>query len=122
MLRWCLQSVSHTNFYCSFAFVLAQSLPVDSPLPVILAIARNRSRWYRPKPTRGHRYRGRSPWPGTPVLTRRNQCTRWGDHELVFTGVEAVNWADFDAAHVFAANTVLGDHIGHFLSLPRSKR
>jgi hypothetical protein len=35
-----------------------------------------------------------------------------------FAGVEAVNWADFDAAHAFAANAVLGDHIGHGLSLP----
>jgi hypothetical protein len=26
--RWCLRSVPHTNFYCSFAFVLAQSLPI----------------------------------------------------------------------------------------------
>jgi hypothetical protein len=28
MSRWCLRSVPHTNFYCSFAFVLAQSLPI----------------------------------------------------------------------------------------------
>ena len=36
---------------------------------------------------------------------------------MFFTGVEAVNWADLDAVHVFAANAVLGDHIGHGLSL-----
>src|ERR1700675_3408939 len=40
------------------------------------------------------------------------------DHEHVFTGVEAVNWADFDAVHVFAANAVLGDHIGHGRQCP----
>jgi hypothetical protein len=63
----------------------------------------------RPKPTRGHRYRARSSWPGTAVRTRRNQCIHWDDNEHVFTGIEAVNCADFDAVHVFAANAVLGD-------------
>src|ERR1700722_17019867 len=39
------------------------------------------------------------------------------DHEHVFTGIDAVDRADFDAVHVFAANAIFGDHIGHGMSL-----
>src|SRR6201987_3016498 len=39
------------------------------------------------------------------------------DDEHVFAGIEAVNWADFDAIHVLAANEVLGDYVGHGLLL-----
>jgi hypothetical protein len=36
------------------------------------------------------------------------------DDEHILADVEAIHRTDFDAIHVFTANTAFGDHIGHW--------
>jgi hypothetical protein len=39
----------------------------------------------------------------------------------VFADIEAVDRANLDAIHIFATDTIFGDHVGHRLKLPAKR-